>query len=80
MLLLSDWEGCGSADTNLARASDGATPLYVACQRAHSSCIRLLLAKGADPNKKRKGGYTPLWTACDRGHQVKIIHPIYLSL
>lgn len=72
ILLLSDWD-CGSADVNLTRISDGATPLYVACQRAHLSCIRLLLLKGANINHKRKGGYTPLWTACDLGHQVKRI-------
>jgi len=56
------------ADPDMRRSTDGATPLYVACQRAHLPVVRCLLEAGADPNLRRSGGFTPLWTACDRGH------------
>ena len=31
-------------------AVDGATPLYLAAQEGHVTCVRLLLRYGADPN------------------------------
>ena len=50
------------------RTTDGATALYIACQRGYTTVVARLLDAGADCNRQRKGGFSPVWTACQRGH------------
>ena len=38
----------------------GRTPVFVAAEKAHNDCLRLLLEHGADPNIPDKSGVTPL--------------------
>ncbi len=40
------------ADPNMAHPVTGATPLYNACAASQGEAVRLLLARGADPNKR----------------------------
>lgn len=47
-LILNSFPGQESV-VNLT-AEDGASPLLIAAQEGHDSCIELLLAHGADPN------------------------------
>ena len=57
-------------DVNQPRNSDGATPLYIACEFAHESVgametVRLLLAHpNTNVNQARTDGDTPLCVAC----------------
>ena len=50
------------ADVNQA-TSNGVTPLYVAAQQGHESCVALLIQAGADVRKASKNGYTPMKVA-----------------
>ena len=48
---------------------NGATPLYIACERGHLDVVRMLLStEGIDTNRAREDGYTPLYVACQDGH------------
>lgn len=47
---------------------DGASSLYIACERGHSSTVQLLLSKNADINLCNKNGFSPLYIACLKGH------------
>lgn len=47
---------------------DGASSLYIACERGHSSTVQLLLSKKADINLCNKNGFSPLYIACLKGH------------
>lgn len=47
---------------------DGASPLYVACQRGYNSTVQLLLQKGANINLCMKYGAGPLFSASENGH------------
>jgi hypothetical protein len=35
------------------RVQDEWTPLYIACDRGHTECVKLLLQAGADANKEK---------------------------
>ena len=52
------------ADVNQA-TSDGTTPLFLAAQNGHESCVALLIQAGADVRKARKDGHTPMQIATD---------------
>ena len=56
------------ADPNIAR-DDGASPLFLACEKGHTEVARKLLNAGADPHFARADGTTPLTMtfegACD---------------
>lgn len=43
------------------------TPLHAAAAGRHVEVVRLLLAKGADPNALQDGGFTPLHSAAQNG-------------
>ena len=47
---------------------DGATPLFIACEKGHVDAARVLLDDGADVNHAYKDGATPLYVACQNGH------------
>jgi hypothetical protein len=51
--------------------ADGWTPLGFATLKGHADAVRLLLARGADPNKhdEEQAGDTPLVDAIDRGFE-----------
>ena len=53
------------ADVNQA-ISEGFTPLYVAAQNGHESCVALLIQAGADVRKADKYGDTPMKVATDK--------------
>ena len=57
-------------DKDDARASDGATPLRMACWKGHTEVVRLLVNEGgADVNKATtdEHGITPLHMAREKG-------------
>jgi ankyrin repeat protein len=47
------------ADVNQA-TSVGSTPLYIAAQHGHESCVAVLIQAGADVRKACKIGNTPM--------------------
>ena len=51
-----------------AKATDGATALYLASQNGHTGIVKSLLAAGADVNSKTRAGATALAIAKQRGH------------
>ena len=49
------------ANPNLARSSDGCTPLYMATQKDNIEIVKMLLENGADPNLALSSdGCTPI--------------------
>ena len=59
------------ADVNVARKTDGITPLYMSSLDGHVEIVKLLLEAGADVNAKAYVGgkdYTPLSIAKEKGH------------
>lgn len=48
---------------------DGASPLYVACQRGYYNIVKLLLKQGAEINLCLKYVTTPLYAASENGHE-----------
>ena len=56
------------ADPNKGDTKLDRTPCHSACLQGHVVCVRLLLAKGADPNRTGKDGETPCTYAASRGH------------
>ena len=56
-----------NADVNQA-PNDGATPLYIACDKGHTEVVTKLLAANADVNQADNDGATPLFIACHNGH------------
>ncbi|XP_065924577.1 uncharacterized protein [Magallana gigas] len=58
-----------NAEINLCN-EDGISPLFVACQKNHSSTVQLLLSKGAKINIIDKEKTSPLSIACHEGHNI----------
>ena len=58
------------AKVNQARNS-GATPLYIAAEKGHNSCVEVLLDAGAkvDQAKQENHDATPLFIAAYHGHE-----------
>jgi len=56
------------ADANIARTSDGATALLVACQHGFARIVELLLQGGSHVNHADNDGSTPIMMACEYGH------------
>lgn len=48
--------------------SPGYTPLYWAAAKGHLEAAQLLADKGADVNRRNRGGATPLHAAATHGH------------
>ena len=64
---------CGTgADVNGATATTHATPLMLAAWRGRVSTVRLLLARGANPNLQTKKGRTALQFAQDAQKMLKL--------
>ena len=49
--------------------SNGASPLYAACQNGRESIVQLLLCHRADANICMNDGAGPLFVACQIGHK-----------
>lgn len=60
-----------NADASVPRATDGATPLYVAVEKSYKGVVRVLLSNSGykDVNAPTWSGQAPLWTACRRNHR-----------
>ena len=56
------------ADVNLAKTSDGSSPLFVACENGHSEMVSVLLCHGADVHQSSHVGFFPLFMASQNGH------------
>eukprot|EP00457_Paulinella_chromatophora_P010611 gb/GEZN01010719.1/.p1 GENE.gb/GEZN01010719.1/~~gb/GEZN01010719.1/.p1 ORF type:complete len:348 (-),score=67.13 gb/GEZN01010719.1/:52-1095(-) len=56
------------AAVNLAKESDGASPLYVAAQDGHLDVCQYLVAHKAEVNQCNDFGTAPLFMACQNGH------------
>lgn len=63
-LLPSSFKG---ADVN-AQAYNGESVMLEAARSGNPDCIRLLLAKGGDPNLPNVTGYLPIHRAAIEGH------------
>ena len=63
------------AGASHAPASDGTTPLSVACQIGYLPIVQQLLVRGADVDLKDEDGYSPLFVAAQEGH-VEIIRAL----
>ena len=62
---------CPSSAANKAN-ENGATPLYIACDKGHVDAARLLLDKGAAVDRAREDGWTPLRIAKSKGHSAVV--------
>ena len=60
--------GCGPSSAANKANENGATPLYIACDKGHVDAARLLLDKGAEVDRADEDGRTPLFVACFKGH------------
>ena len=47
---------------------DECTTLYIAAYRGYTTVVKILLDRGADPNRVIEGGLTPLYVAAEYGH------------
>jgi hypothetical protein len=57
------------AEPDTAKATNGATPVFVAAQKGQLTCLQALLAAGAKPETARKDeGSTPIYMAAKGGH------------
>ena len=65
--LLAGRDGRGGVEVNLARASNGTTPLLQAASQNFAEVVELLLEHRADANKERDNGFTPLLFAAQKG-------------
>ena len=64
------------ADTDKAKAVDGAKPVFIAAQHGHKEVVNTLIDAGADIDKaKLNTGPTPLHIAAQNGH-VKVVHTL----
>jgi ankyrin repeat protein len=63
-LMLVSWSGAAHAQSDKAALN---VELIVAARKSDAAAVKVLLAKGADPNAKTEYGATPLFFACDRG-------------
>jgi ankyrin repeat protein len=65
----------GAEVNSPSRNSLGVTPLQSAVAGGHLEITRLLLAAGASPNVRERGGYTPLHAAAQNG-DVEIVRSL----
>ena len=60
--------GCCPSSPHAAAANkaneNGATPLYIACDKGHVDAARLVLDNGAEIDRAMEDGRTPLYVAC----------------
>jgi len=57
------------ADINQSRTDDGATPLFMACEKGYIDVVRLLIEAGAGIILVATAdGATPFFIACQDGH------------
>ena len=56
------------AEVDEVRKLDWCRPLHMAARMGRAATVRLLLARGADPNLTTKQGFTPLFPASEFGH------------
>jgi ankyrin repeat protein len=54
-----------------------AMPIQFAAAGRHEDIVRMLLANGADPNVRERGGYTPLHAAAQNGDETMIRTLLY---
>jgi len=48
---------------------NGATPLYIACEKGHITVVKYLVERGADISRVNNKGETPLFVADKNGHK-----------
>jgi ankyrin repeat protein len=65
----------GGADINQPMAGDGSTPLVMAAINGQFDIAKLLIEKGADPNRAAKGSITPLWATINTQWQPRTRFP-----
>ena len=53
-----------SNDANMAPKHNGASPLFIACERGHGAIAELLIQAGMPHQPRRKDKITPLYMAC----------------
>ena len=70
----------GLVDVNCVQGLGQSTPLieavrcdYSSCTESYKKIVRMLLARGADPNKASKYGATPLYEAVIKGPHMDVI-------
>ena len=65
--LLAGRDGLGGVEVDLARASDGTTPLLQAAFQNFPEVVDVLLEHRADANKEKYNGFTPMLFAAYKG-------------
>ena len=65
--LLAGRNGRGGVEVDLAKASDGGTPLLQAASKNFPEVVEVLLEYRADANKGKYNGFTPLMHAAQKG-------------